>query len=561
MDNRLKTLALCMHSSATLANAQTFLSDTQAMKRIQTTNKYVLLPVEESENLAHIRVIKDNNVVKEFNCKLAVNKVDYSVPLDVSEFGGDVLLDIQFTGEKKNTGSIQYFTCWKELKETNSFDTSNREKYRPLYHHTPLYGWMNDPNGIFYKDGVWHLYFQYNPFGSQWENMNWGHSTSRDLIHWTYEGVPIQPDALGVIYSGCCVVDKDNVAGFGKNAVIAFYTSAGTSQTQSIAYSLDNGKTFTKYAGNPIVTSNVPDFRDPKVFWNEDTQLWNLILAAGQQMSIYSSKNLKDWTFESHFGEGYGNHDGVWECPDLIKMGNKWVLLCNINPGGPYGGSATQYFVGHFDGHKFTCESAPTVTKWLDYGKDQYATVTFNNAPNGRIVAIPWMSNWQYGNHVPTLQFRSANGLPRELGLFSYQGESYISVKPSPEVFKAFSNKTSTKLQPASYIEVTNIKGNASITLKNNQNEEVVMVYDAKKDTFSMDRNQSGVSDFSSEFKAVTTSPTYGAISGLQIFVDKSSIEVFDVDGKMAMTNIVFPTSPYTDVVAKGCKVKIHALK
>ena len=561
MDNRLKTLALCMLSSATLANAQTFLSDTQAMKRIQTTNKYVLLPVEESENLAHIRVIKDNNVVKEFNCKLAVNKVDYSVPLDVSEFGGDVLLDIQFTGEKKNTGSIQYFTCWKELKETNSFDTSNREKYRPLYHHTPPYGWMNDPNGIFYKDGVWHLYFQYNPFGSQWENMNWGHSTSRDLIHWTYEGVPIQPDALGVIYSGCCVVDKDNVAGFGKNAVIAFYTSAGTSQTQSIAYSLDNGKTFTKYAGNPIVTSNVPDFRDPKVFWNEDTQLWNLILAAGQQMSIYSSKNLKDWTFESHFGEGYGNHDGVWECPDLIKMGNKWVLLCNINPGGPYGGSATQYFVGQFDGHKFTCESAPTVTKWLDYGKDQYATVTFNNAPNGRIVAIPWMSNWQYGNHVPTLQFRSANGLPRELGLFSYQGESYISVKPSPEVFKAFSNKTSTKLQPASYIEVTNIKGNASITLKNNQNEEVVMLYDAKKGTFSMDRNQSGVSEFSSEFKTITTSPTYGAISGLQIFVDKSSVEVFDVDGKMAMTNIVFPTSPYTDVVAKGCKVKIHALK
>ena len=561
MDNRLKTLALCMLSSATLANAQTFLSDTQAMKRIQTTNKYVLLPVEESENLAHIRVIKDNNVVKEFNCKLAVNKVDYSVPLDVSEFGGDVLLDIQFTGEKKNTGSIQYFTCWKELKETNSFDTSNREKYRPLYHHTPPYGWMNDPNGIFYKDGVWHLYFQYNPFGSQWENMNWGHSTSRDLIHWTYEGIPIQPDALGVIYSGCCVVDKDNVAGFGKNAIIAFYTSAGTSQTQSIAYSLDNGKTFTKYAGNPIVTSNVPDFRDPKVFWNEDTQLWNLILAAGQQMSIYSSKNLKDWTFESHFGEGYGNHDGVWECPDLIKMGNKWVLLCNINPGGPYGGSATQYFVGHFDGHKFTCESAPTVTKWLDYGKDQYATVTFNNAPNGRIVAIPWMSNWQYGNHVPTLQFRSANGLPRELGLFSYQGESYISVKPSPEVFEAFSNKTSTKLQPASYIEVTNIKGNASITLKNNQNEEVVMVYDAKKGTFSMDRNQSGVSDFSSEFKTITTSPTYGTISGLQIFVDKSSVEVFDVDGKMAMTNIVFPTSPYTDVVAKGCKVKIHALK
>ena len=214
------------------------------------------------------------------------------------------------------------------------------------------------------------------------------------------------------------------------------------------------------------------------------------------------------------------------------------------------GGSATEYFVGDFDGKNFKCDTPPNEYNFLDYGKDNYATVCFSGVEN-RVLSIAWMSNWQYGNHVPTLQFRSANGLPRELGLFSYQGESYISVKPSPEVFEAFSNKTSTKLQPASYIEVTNIKGNASITLKNNQNEEVVMVYDAKKGTFSMNRNQSGVSEFSSEFKAVTTSPTYGAISGLQIFVDKSSVEVFDVDGKMAMTNICVP---YFALYRRGCK-------
>ena len=561
MNRKIKLLAICLFITTTFMHAQTFLSSNHAMKRVKTADKYILLPVEEEEGYAHIRVIKDNQVVKEFNCKLAINKTDYNVPLDVSEYGGDVLLDIQFSGDKRSIGLINNFVCWKDIKATNVFDSKNREKFRSIYHHTPLYGWMNDPNGMFYKDGVWHLYYQYNPYGSQWENMTWAHSTSTDLIHWKNHGEVIQPDALGTIFSGSSVVDKENTAGFGKDAVVAFYTSAGAAQTQSIAYSTDNGETFKKYVNNPILTSDVPDFRDPNVFWNEEVKQWNLILAAGQQMNIYSSKNLKDWKFESSFGEGYGNHGGVWECPDLLKMGDKWLLICNINPGGPFGGSATQYFVGSFDGHKFTCESKPEVTKWMDYGKDHYATVSFSNAPDGRIVVLPWMSNWQYANQVPTQQYRSANGLPRDLGLYSYNGEDYVSVKPSPEVFAAFEKKPSGHLQPAAYIEVTNIKSNASIVLSNDKGERVTMVYDGKNATFSMDRTESGVTDFHSDFKAKTVAPTNGIIKSMQIFIDRCSIEAFDTEGKVAMTNLVFPSKPYDKIIVKGCKVKIYELK
>lgn len=561
MSRKIKLLAICLFITTTFMHAQTFLSSNHAMKRVKTADKYILLPVEEEEGYAHIRVIKDNQVVKEFNCKLAINKTDYNVPLDVSEYGGDVLLDIQFSGDKRSIGLINNFVCWKDIKATNVFDSKNREKFRSIYHHTPVYGWMNDPNGMFYKDGVWHLYYQYNPYGSQWENMTWAHSTSTDLIHWKNHGEVIQPDALGTIFSGSSVVDKENTAGFGKDAVVAFYTSAGAAQTQSIAYSMDNGETFKKYVNNPILTSDVPDFRDPNVFWNEEVKQWNLILAAGQQMNIYSSKNLKDWKYESSFGEGYGNHGGVWECPDLLKMGDKWVLICNINPGGPFGGSATQYFVGSFDGHKFTCESKPEVTKWMDYGKDHYATVSFSNAPDSRIVVLPWMSNWQYANQVPTQQFRSANGLPRDLGLYSYNGEDYVSVKPSPEVFAAFEKKPSGRLQSAAYIEVTNIKSNASIVLSNDKGERVTMVYDGKNATFSMDRTESGVTDFHSDFKAKTVAPTNGIIKSMQIFIDRCSIEAFDTEGKVAMTNLVFPSKPYDKIIVKGCKVKIYELK
>ena len=549
-----------------------FLSNNHSLYRINSDNqskKYLLLPVQESAEVSNIKVIGSSRQLKTLNVRLANNHIDYYVPLCLQEFVGEkgLMLDVHVNGTYRTDGGISTFSCWKNMSFSDTFDMQNREQYRPVYHHTPAYGWMNDPNGMFYKDGVWNLYFQHNPYGSQWENMTWGHSTSTDLVHWKYEGDAVESDALGTVFSGSAVVDKDNTAGFGKGAVIALYTSAGENQTQSMAYSTDNGKTFTKYEGNPIITSNVPDFRDPHMFWNEDIKKWNMILAAGQHMEIYTSDNLKDWKLESSFGAEYGNHGGVWECPDLMKLKvrgtdkEKWMLICNINPGGPFGGSATQYFVGDFDGHKFTCDSKPEVTKWMDYGKDHYATVTFDNAPEGRHVAIAWMSNWQYANQVPTLQYRSGNSIPRDLGLFEYKGETYCSVVPSPEMTAARSKKAGKKLTESCEI-VVNLKGNATITLSNDKGEKVVMNYDAKAETFSMDRTKSGKMDFSSDFAATTKAPTYGKISQLRIFIDKSSIEVLDAEGKMAMTNLVFPTKPYNKVTIQGKgKYQVYNIK
>ena len=573
MKKKLVTALIALGCTITIqAQEVQFLSNNHSLYRINSDNqskKYLLLPVQESAEVSNIKVIGGSRQLKTLNVRLANNHIDYYVPLCLQEFDDEkgLMLDVHVNGTYRTDGGISTFSCWKNMSFSDTFDMKNREQYRPVYHHTPAYGWMNDPNGMFYKDGVWNLYFQHNPYGSQWENMTWGHSTSTDLVHWKFQGDPVQPDALGTVFSGSAVVDKENSSGFGKGAVIALYTSAGESQTQSMVYSTDNGKTFTKYEGNPVITSNVPDFRDPHMLWNEDIKKWNMILAAGQHMEIYTSDNLKDWKLESSFGETYGNHGGVWECPDLMKMKvrgtdkEKWMLICNINPGGPSGGSATQYFVGDFDGHKFTCESKPEVTKWMDYGKDHYATVTFDSAPEGRRVAIAWMSNWQYANQVPTQQYRSGNSIPRDLGLFEYKGETYCSVVPSPEMSAARSKKAGKKLTESCEM-VVNLKGNATITLSNDKGEKVVMNYDAKAETFSMDRNKSGKVDFSKDFAAVTKAPTYGKISQLRIFIDKSSIEALDADGKMSMTNLVFPSKPYNKVTVKGKgKYQVYDIK
>lgn len=544
------TLAAMMTLSSAFAQMQPkVLGERNAMVRVTQEKKYLLLPVEEKEENATIAILDERNEpVKRLNVRLAVHKVDYFVPLELKN---GQLLDITFNGDRHTKGVVKDFVCWREMKYADTFDTSNRERLRPIYHHTPKYGWMNDPNGMFYKDGVWHLYYQYNPYGSQWENMTWGHSTSTNLIHWEAQPLAIEPDGLGAIFSGSSVING--------NDVVAFYTSAAHHQTQSMAISKDNGKTFTKYEGNPVLTSEAPDFRDPKAFWNEDIQAWNLILAVGQEMQIFSSKDLKEWKFESAFGHGYGSHGGVWECPDLFKIGNKWILICSINPGGPFGGSATQYFVGDFDGKTFTCESKPELSKWLDYGKDHYATVSFYNAPDNRRVVLAWMSNWQYANQVPTKQFRSANSIPRDLGIFNYNGETYVSVVPSMEMLSLRGAKVKTPTEACEILIDT--KNNTEIILSNAKGEEVVMTYDAKQQTFTMDRTKSGEVGFSQDFPAVTKAPTLGNLRQLRLFIDRCSIEAFDTDGKMAMTNLVFPSEPYNQIKVKGGKATIYNIK
>lgn len=550
----------------------------QNIVSLDVTEDYLLLPIQDDAPEGKICVVKDNEQKGTLmNVRLARERVDSYVPFALSAYKGQhISIEIQ--------GVPETALCWKELKLSGSFDMANKESFRPVYHHTPAYGWMNDPNGMFYKDGVYHLYFQYNPYGSVWGNMHWGHSTSTDLMHWKFEGCAIVPDAWGAIFSGSCVVDHENTAGFGKEAVVAFYTSAkstpwGDIQMQSMAYSLDNGKTFTKYEGNPILTSSEKDFRDPKVFWYAPGKHWVMILAVGQHMEIYSSVNLKEWKKESEFGAMQGAHGGVWECPDLVEIPvegsreKKWVLICNLNPGGPFGGSAAQYFVGSFDGKKFVNES-PTQTKWMDWGKDNYATVTWNNAPDGRCIALGWMSNWQYANNVPTRQYRSANTLARDLTLYREGQELYLKSTPSSEVKKARGKKVSIpsfkvsekhemvnlfeEKQGAYEVEIVIQNAGASkiaFCLLNDKGEKVSMYYDLNRKQFVMDRSESGKVDFSKDFPAVTVAPVnVDKELTLRLFVDRSSIEAFGEDGKFVMTNLVFPSQPYVKMCFEADK-------
>ena len=572
-----------------------YLGVNNVLVRIVGDGRYLLLPVQESSEDAAVNVLADGRLDRTIYVRLAKSKVDYFVPLDLAPYRGKrVVLNVVTSQGRSTVREVKEDACWRDLALADTFNTSNREKYRPLYHHTPLYGWMNDPNGMFYKDGEWHLYYQANPYGSKWQNMTWGHSSSRDLITWTHHPAAIEPNGLGTVFSGSATTDPRNTAGYGSDAVIALYTSAGASQIQSLAWSNDNGRTFSLYPGNPVITLE-SEARDPNMFWNEDTGEWNLVLAHAleHEMLFFASPDLKTWTLRGAFGKGLGSQDGVWECPDLFELPvartqeSKWVLLCNINPGGPFGGSATQYFVGDFDGTTFTPDTDDTgmvTTKWLDFGKDHYATVSWKSAPDNRRTVIGWMSNWQYAAEVPTMQYRSANTLPRELGLFyAPDGQIYASVTPSPEMdglrdklaadikkMRVKDSGTEVMLPAANdgiceiLLDINPRKSEkVTLTLKNDAGDRVVMVYDTTASTLSFDRRQSGIVDFSQDFPAVTVAPTFtgGKEMGLRLFIDRSSIEVFEGDGKFAMTNLVFPTKPYTSLSINADDATITNLK
>ena len=556
-------VSLAAMMSIVTAGAQTVTPQAceQSIVTPKAEGRYLWLPVQESAPEGKVQLIVSGSLQTEQNVRMARERVDYYVALDLLPYRDKGALRVCV--QNVPTGSV----CFSKLAQNDDAAFALiRERHRPLYHHTPERGWMNDPNGMFYKDGVWHLYYQYNPYGSMWGNMHWGHSSSTDLIHWKDEGVALAPDVWGTMFSGSCVTQGERV--------VAMYTSSRPTpfgadvQAQCLAFSDDGGKTFSKYEGNPVLTGKDPDFRDPRPFWNEDIRAWNLILAVGQEMRIYSSPDLKAWTYESSFGRDFGSHGGVWECPDLFPLTSasgvkRWVLVCNINPGGPFGGSGTQYFVGQFDGHRFTVDNpdryAGGKALWLDYGKDHYAAVSFCNAPNARRTMLAWMSNWQYANQVPTMQFRSANSIPRDLGLFEYQGDTYVASVPSGEMLSARGSKVRQPLEACEI--VVDLKKHSEIVLSNPQGEQVVMRYDAVDQTFSMDRTKSGNVGFSADFPCVTVAPTYGAVKQLRIFIDRCSVEVFDADGKMAMTNLVFPSEPYNSLSVKGGKATIYEIK
>ena len=566
--------------------------DTLTLVHITRPAKYLILPIQETSGEAKVRLETGSPADCAMDIRLAMDSVDYYVPFALN---GHATVSIRRIGADA--------LCWDSLRLSDTFDTTNRDYYRPVYHHTPLYGWMNDPNGMVYKDGEYHLYYQYNPYGSKWGNMHWGHSVSRDLIHWQHLDPAIARDTLGHIFSGSTVVDKDNTAGYGKDALIALYTSASDKygQIQCMAYSTDNGRTYTKYEHNPILTpfDGLKDFRDPKVFWYEPDKKWIMIVSADKNMRFYSSTDLKEWTYLSQFGEGYGAQPNQFECPDFVQLpvdgskdNMKWVMIVNINPGCMFGGSATEYFVGTFDGKAFKCDTKPQVTKWLDYGKDHYAAVCISNTGD-RTIALPWMSNWQYANITPIKQYRGANGLPRELTLYTKDGQTYVAANVVPEAkalrkdsraVEGFSLNGEHRIDNltdgtdcAVELEMDITPGSAQTVgfdLLNEKGEKVKIYLDMKAGRLVMDRTESGITqldgpnkgnydvhvketddhrkslsvNYQNDFALGTWAPLAlcnGKTYHLDIFVDKCSVEIFVDGGRIAMTNLVFPTRPY----------------
>ena len=525
-------------------------------------SSYLLIPVEEKAPEIKISVSASNPTHQyAFDVHLAVDKIDYWVPLDVKELK-DQNLTLSFLGVNESILGI------KEIKQSNEFEFEYNEKYRPQFHFSPEYGWMNDPNGMVYLDGEYHLFYQYNPYGSMWGNMHWGHAVSTDLNSWTYLPTAIAPDSLGAIFSGSAVIDVNNTAGFGKNAMVAIYTSAGRVQSQSIAYSTDKGRTFTKYEGNPVIPNpGIPDFRDPKVFWHNESNQWIMSLATKQTITFYGSANLKSWTRLSEFGDGIGSHGGVWECPDLVSLDyngkTKWVLLVSINPGGPNGGSATQYFIGDFDGKTFRADALP-YPLWMDYGRDNYAGVTWSNIPenDGRKIFMGWMSNWDYANNVPTKNFRSAMTVARELKIANNGKHLVVSNYPVSETKTLRALESAKKdvvvekevvlsnlldKNKGTYeIEMTLKPQNAGIfgfILQNSKNEELEFRFDMTTGFFSIHRHKSGLVDFEGRFAAGMNAPLVKKDAyKVRVLVDKASAEIFINEGELALTTIFFPT-------------------
>ncbi len=476
--------------------------------------------------------------------------------------------------------SVLHHSCG----QTTPADTKS-EQYRPQFHFSPKAHWINDPNGMVYYKGTYHLFYQYYPDASVWGPMHWGHTTSKDMVHWQEQPIALYPDSLGYIFSGSAVVDANNTSGFGKNGqvpLVAIFThhnpkfekqKPNETQYQSLAYSLDDGKTWTKYAGNPVLPNpGITDFRDPKVRWYEAQKKWIMTLATKDRITFYSSPDLKSWSKESEFGSDAGAHGGVWECPDLFPLKHNgkdvWVLIVNINPGGPNQGSAAQYFLGDFDGKDFKAYSKKT--KWMDFGTDNYAGVTFSNTGN-RTILMGWMNNWQYANKVPTPNWRGATTVPRELGLTDVDKELYLTSVPVKEL-DALAGKTNSlgTVNVKNSYDLTAKTGGKydtfkltltapatsdfSIVLANEKGNELLIGYDKATNAYYIDRTKSGKTDFEKDFGKRSTAPrlsTDKTIS-LTLLVDVASAELFADNGLSVMTGVFFPDQAMTKLSIKS---------
>ncbi|MEL6251881.1 MAG: glycoside hydrolase family 32 protein [Bacteroidota bacterium] len=484
--------------------------------------------------------------------------------------------------------------------------SSYDEEHRPQLHFSPPGEWMNDPNGMVYYEGEYHLFYQHYPDSNVWGPMHWGHAVSKDLIHWENLPIALYPDELGYIFSGSAVMDYENTSGFGeegKPAMVAIYTyhdpvgakeESKTFQTQGIAYSTDKGRSWTKYEGNPVIPNpGLRDFRDPKVFWHKESSQWVMIFARGNQVQIYNSPDLKAWTLASEFGEDQGTHAGVWECPDLFELPiddtgeKKWMMIVSLGDGNPNGGSGTMYFVGDFDGKTFSNENPKDEVLWLEYGRDNYAGVTWSDIPetDGRRIFMGWMSNWRYAQVVPTYAWRSAMTLARELSFTDYKGKTILKTTPVVENEAMRINESDLVVGEVAGLRPLGILPNGlmeigikleldpsdspefiALQLSNLKGGIVRVGYKTSSQEYFIDRQVAGKSDFHEDFATLDVAPAKTGeenILDMRLFVDVSSVELFADEGRTVMTDIYFPTETFTQLsllVVKG-KAKILAGK
>lgn len=538
---------------------------TKHVIREKIEKKYILLPIEDKAREYQLTIEHDGkSILEPIMVRLAEKQIDYWVPVDVEKYIGKEL-SLKFDYNLIDAIGL------KNIKQSDSFNFDYNEPTRPDYHFSAPYGWINDPNGMFWKDGEYHLYYQYNPYGTRWGNMHWGHATSKDLIKWKYMPVALAPDPLGAIFSGSAVVDRQNTAGFGKDAIIAVYTSFKGYQVQSIAYSNDNGTTFTKYQGNPVLKDDsATDFRDPKVMWHKPTSQWIMSLSTGRSASFYASKDLKKWEMLSSF-EG-GSQEGIWECTDLFPLDyngiKKWVLLTSITEGQPNADCATQYFIGDFDGKTFKADPLP-YPLWVDYGCDNYAGVTWNDAPDNRTIFIGWMANHYYAYATPSHNFRNAMTIPRDLKLVHNGKHLVLAGYPVKELENARAlsckiddmaisdlytvNKISKDNRGTYDIEFTVTPSSDkpfSFTLSNNHDEKLSFHFDRKAETITVDRSKSGKTDFHPKFniKPIVAPLSNKKQYAIRLLIDKASSELFINEGETIQSNVIYPSSPYNTI-------------
>lgn len=486
---------------------------------------------------------------------------------------------------------ILFTSCKSESKAEAANSVGEAEFYneahRPQFHFSPKENWMNDPNGMFYLEGKYHMFFQYYPDSTVWGPMHWGHATTTDLVHWEEQPIALYPDSLGYIFSGSAVVDEKNTSGFGNDTlapIVAIFTyhnpvtlDAGRKdfQSQGLAYSLDKGKTWIKYSGNPVLQNNtgIQDFRDPKVIWHEASQKWIMALAVYDRVHLYGSPNLKDWQFLSDFG--IPGDTRLWECPDLFPIrvagtrDEKWVLLVSIQKEGPTGGTGTSYFVGDFDGETFKSDASRQ--QWLDWGADNYAFVTWGNAPLGssRRLGIGWMSNWQYSQQVPTHPWRSAMTVPRILELHAQDQTYFLKALPVPAVESLRDSGQQLPTIISGRVDISRLMNPGlgeldldidleattatefGVTLSNAKGEEVNIRIIPAADSILLDRSKSGPNNFSDVFfegPHAAPLPRDGSTLDLRILFDRASLELFAAEDRLAMTEIYFPSEPFSQI-------------